>query len=208
LSHLDRRQEDSMLRTKAIAARLLIMVVAVLGGSVSRAEAITLREIVELTRAGLGDDILLALIEVDQRVFAIDPDTLKALKDAGVSTRVIVAIVKSGRTPAPPAEPMVEMVAPEPPPPQVVVVDRPVVHEVAVPFPVYVAVGSRSRVRHRQPPSVAPQTPLAPYEIPTVTPPRPERHKYPTHAEPVYWGWGGKLRPDAWQPAPTPSQKR
>ena len=71
-----------------------------IGVSISRAEAITLREIVELTRAGLSDDVLLALIEVDQRVFEIDPDTLKALKDAGVSPRVIVAIVKSGRTPA------------------------------------------------------------------------------------------------------------
>jgi hypothetical protein len=22
----------------------------------------------------------------------------------------------------------------------------------------------------------------------------------PVKREPVYWGWGGKLRPDAWQP--------
>ena len=140
-----------MLRSKGVAARLLIMVVALIGVSISRAEAITLREIVELTRAGLSDDILLALIEVDQRVFEIDPDTLKALKAAGVSTRVIVAIVKSGRTPAPPVEPIVDIVPPDPPPPQVVVVDRPVVREVAVavPVPVYVAVGGRTRVRHR-----------------------------------------------------------
>ncbi len=39
-----------------------------------RAEAITLTEIMELTRAGLSEEVLLALIEVDQRVFAIDPD--------------------------------------------------------------------------------------------------------------------------------------
>ena len=197
-----------MFRSKGVAARLLIMVVALIGVSVPRAEAITLREIVELTRAGLSDDILLALIEVDQRVFAIDPDTLKALKDAGVSTRVIVAIVKSGRAPAPPAEPIVDIVPPDPPPPQVVVVDRPVVHEVtvAVPVPVYVAVGGRSRARHRDLPYVVPQLPVSPLEIPRVFPvARPERHK---SAEPVYWGWGGKLRPDAWQPAPTPPNKR
>jgi hypothetical protein len=196
-----------MYRSKGVAARLLIMVVALIGVSISRAEAITLREIVELTRAGLSDDVLLALIEVDQRVFEIDPDTLKGLKDAGVSTRVIVAIVKSGRTPAPPAEPVVDIVPPDPPPPQVVVVDRPVVHEVAVavPVPVYVAVGGRSRVRHRDLPYV-PQSPFAPFEIPTVSlAARPERHR---PAEPVYWGWGGKLRPDAWQPAPTPPNKR
>jgi hypothetical protein len=195
-----------MFRSKGVAVRLLIMVVALIGVSISRAEAITLREIVELTRAGLSDDVLLALIEVDQRVFEIDPDTLKALKDAGVSTRVIVAIVKSGRTPAPPAEPVVDIVPPDPPPPQVVVVDRPVVREVAVavPVPVYVAVGGHSRARHRDLPYAA-QSPFAPLEIPTVYPARPERHKI---AEPVYWGWGGKLRPDAWQPAPTAPQKR
>jgi hypothetical protein len=196
-----------MFRSKGVAARLLIMAVALIGVSISRAEAITLREIVELTRAGLSDDILLALIEVDQRVFEIDPDTLKALKEAGVSTRVIVAIVKSGRTPAPPVEAIVDIVPPDPPPPQVVVVDRPVVREVAVvvPVPVYVAVGGRSRARHRDLPYVA-QSPFAPLEIPTVYPAaRPERHK---PAEPVYWGWGGKLRPDVWQPAPTSANKR
>ena len=183
-----------MLRSKGVAARLLIMVVALIGISISRAEAITLREIVELTRAGLSDDVLLALIEVDQRVFEIDPDTLKALKDAGVSTRVIVAIVKSGRTPAPPVEPIVDIVPPDPPPPQVVVVDRPVVHEVAVavPVPVYVAVGGRSRGRHPRPDVCSRDRRLLRSTSRRCLLPRPERHK---HAEPVYWGWGGKLRP-------------
>ena len=112
-----------------------------------------------------------------------------------MSTRVIAAIVKSGRTPAPPVEPTVDIVPPDPPPPQVVVVDRPVVHEVAVavPVPVYVAVGGRSRVRHRYLPYV-PQSPFAPLEIPTLSPAaRPEHHK---RAEPVYWGCGrGVLAP-------------
>ncbi len=179
--------------------------VAAIAVSPARAEAITLKEIVELTRAGLSDDVLLALIEVDQRVFAIDPETLKSLKDAGVSPAVIVAIVKSGRMPQPQPDPVVDVQPPDPPPPQVVVVERPVVHEVAVavPFPVYVAVGSRSRTRYRDS-YVVPPTPFAPYGTPSVLPTvhrpevhRPEPRKRP---EPVYWGFGGKLRPDAWQP--------
>lgn len=179
--------------------------VAAIAVSPARAEAITLKEIVELTRAGLSDEVLLALIEVDQRVFAIDPDTLKSLKDAGVSPAVIVAIVKSGRMPQPQPDPVVDVQPPDPPPPQVVVVERPVVHEVAVavPFPVYVAVGSRSRARYRDS-YVVPPTPFAPYGTPSVSPTvhrpdvhRPEPRKRP---EPVYWGFGGKLRPDAWQP--------
>ena len=89
-----------MRRSLSLVGRL-VMVVAVLTASAVRAEAITLTEIIELTQAGLSDDVLLALIEVDQRVFSIDPETLKTLQDAGVSPRVIVAIVKSGRTPQP-----------------------------------------------------------------------------------------------------------
>src|SRR5512132_3097367 len=51
------------------------------------ASALTVRDVVELTRAGLGEDILLALIEVDPSVFPIDTETLKMLKEAGVSQR-------------------------------------------------------------------------------------------------------------------------
>jgi hypothetical protein len=193
-----------MCRSLRVVARLVVVLV-VLVVSAGRADAITLTEIMELSRAGLSDDVLLALIEVDQRVFAIDPATLKTLKDAGVSPRVIVAIVKSGRTPQPQPEPVADVEVPDPPDPQVVVVDRPVVREVqvAVPVPVYVAVGGRSRSRHRDQSYVVPPSPFVPFGN-TVDVRPPER---PRRAEPVYWGWGGKLRPDAWQPDPSPRKR-
>jgi len=149
----------------------------------ARADAITVREVIELTRAGVGEEVLLALIEIDQRVFPIDPATIRSLKDAGVSEKVIVALVKSGRTPVVPADIEPSSVVSEPPPPQVVIVERerPVVREVAVPVPVYVAV-----------PVVRPSR--------SIHDNRDDRPSKP--AEPVYWGWGGKLRPDAWQPTP------
>ena len=124
-----------MRRSLALVGRL-VMVVAVLTASAARAEAITLREIVELTKAGLSEEVLLALIEVDQRVFSIDSETVKSLQDAGVSPRVIVAIVKSGRMPPPPSrsspervvtERIIEVDRADPPAPQIVVIDRPVV---------------------------------------------------------------------------------
>jgi hypothetical protein len=164
----------------------------------ARADAITLREVIELTRAGLSEEVLLALIEIDPRVFPVDSATLRSLKDAGVSEKVIVAIVKSGRTPAPQPEPAPLPVDPTPPEPQIVVVERerPVVREVAVPVPVYVAVPV---VRHSR--SI-----------------HDDRSDHPSRnvasrkaAEPVYWGWGGKRRPDSWQPSPEerrPDQKR
>ena len=173
----------------------------------TRAEAVTLTEIIQLTKAGLDEDVLLALIEVDQRVYSIDPDTMTELKAAGVSPRVLVAIVKSGRTPKPQQpEPVIDDLPPDPPQPQVVVVDRPVIHEVpvAVPVPVYVAFGGypHSRYRNRTNSTYRPTLTLPPTpQISTVSPlvDRPEPRK---QAEPVYWGWGGKLRPDAWQPTP------
>lgn len=173
----------------------------------SRADAITLSEIMQLTKAGVGDDVLLALIEVDQRVFSIDPETIQTLKAAGVSQQVIVAIVKSGRTPqAEPPAVIENTPPPDPPQPQVVVVDRPVIHEVQVPVavPVYVAVGTPGHGRHRDRANAnyRPSIGLSPHpQISTVSPlvDRPEPRR---RAEPVYWGWGGKLRPDAWQPTP------
>ena len=71
-----------------------------------RADALTVRDILELTRAGLGEEILLTLIDVDRSVFPIDTATLKRLKDAGVSERVILAMIRSARMPAPAPEPI------------------------------------------------------------------------------------------------------
>ena len=155
--------------------------------SPARADAVTLREIVDLTKAGVGEEVLLALIEIDQRVFPIDPATIRALKEAGVSEKVIVAIVRSGRTRAPqldvePVQVPYDPPAPQPAP-QVVVVERerPVVHEVGVPVPVYVPVAVDRRSKSA----------------------RDDRDDHSRKAaEPVYWGWGGKRRPDAWQESP------
>jgi hypothetical protein len=61
------------------------------------AEALTIRDVIELTKAGISDEVLLALIDVDGGVYASDAETLKALKEAGVSERVMVALVRSGR---------------------------------------------------------------------------------------------------------------
>lgn len=190
-----------------------LLVVAALVTVAARADAITLTEIMQLTKAGVDEDVLLALIEVDQRVFSIDPETIKELKAAGVSPRVIVAIVKSGRSPQPQPEPVIDVVppTPDPPQPQVVVVDRPVIHEVPVAVPVYVAVGDYYYSRHRtrtnstyQPSLTLPPNP----PISTVSPLVERREPTRKQSEPVYWGWGGKLRPDAWQPAPTPGVRR
>ncbi len=124
-----------------------------------------------------------------------------------MSPRVIVAIVKSGRMPA--AEPVVpERVVTE----RVVEVDRADPPDAASrrrrppgrargagrgAVPVYVAVGGRSTVAASA--SALCRGAVAVHSVwKRHVPPRVEPDP-PKRAEPVYWGFGGKLRPDAWQ---------
>ena len=183
--------------------RVLCLFVAVLAISSARANALTIRDVVELTRAGLGDEVLLALIEVDPSVFPIDTETLKYLKDAGVSQRVIVAMVRSARTP--PAQvapdPFMSQVAPPPAPePQVVVIDHhdsERVREVPVAVPVYIPVVQRSRIRgHVDRDDHVPDT--EDRRDRTDSSSKKDHDSKPSR--PVYWGTSGTLRPDAWKP--------
>jgi len=188
-----------------IAAFALLL----LTGTVSRAEALTIRDVIELTRAGLPDEVLLALIDVDGGVYASDAETLKALKKAGVSERVMVALVRSGRERRVEEPPPAVVEEPQPPQPQVIVIEHhePRVEQVVVPVPVYVPVHTiGARVHRRTEVLVQPtESTFVPFQSgPPAVRPEPRR-------EPVYWGFGGKLRPDAWgQPAPErekPSEK-
>jgi hypothetical protein len=206
----------------------LFLIVFLLAGG--RAHAVTAKDIIDLSRAGLGEAVLLALVEVDGGVFTIDNATLKQLKEAGVSEKVIEAMVRSGRSrPAPIAESPVGVQAdPGPPPPQVIVIehDAPAVQQVAV--PVYVPVVSHVRRRGHaitdpggrliaQPSGRLVQQPFGQL----VQPPVDQLHWFgtpvttfapaqlqPKAPPPIYWGWGGKPRPDAWKPATPPDPGR
>src|SRR4029078_9546867 len=110
---------------------LLAVLALVLGGA-GRAEALNIRDIIELSKADLSDQVLIALIEVDRGVFSVDTDTLKKLKNEGVSDPVIVAMIRSGRMPAPAVQPApVQITDPAPAEetsrerePQVIVIDH------------------------------------------------------------------------------------
>jgi hypothetical protein len=195
---------------RLIVTALMLLVVA---GWATSAQAVTIRDIIELTRAGLGDEVLLALIEVDGRVFTIDTDTLTRLKKAGVSEKVIVALVRSGRT-IPQDVPTAPVSATESElgsstgrssMPDVVYVQQPpttIVHEVAVPVPVYVTVPVAVGHGHGRRASVSATSEVQPSV--TAPPSLQGRQRLltdrPEAPEPEYWGWGGKLRPDAWKP--------
>jgi hypothetical protein len=159
------------------------------------ASALTVRDVIELTRAGLGDEILLALIDVDPSVFPIDSATLKRLKEAGVSERVIIAMIRSARLPVVTPEPVPVEAPASAPEPQVVVIEHhepPQVREVQVPVavPVYIPVATRGHHGSGHDRSGSDHGDDSAHR---------DREK---RSEPVYWGTSGKLRPDAWQPSP------
>ncbi len=153
-------------------------------------------------------------------MFPIDRDTLRMLKAEGVSDNVVVAMIRSGRDPIP--------VPPPPPPaptpsvivdrgdgtPELIIKDRdpeqtrvvvvedreqqPVresVREVPVAVPVYLTAPVRRSIDRRD------------IDRRDIDRERPDRLDPPKRAEPVYWGFGGKLRPDAWKPAEPPKSE-
>jgi hypothetical protein len=172
----------------------VLLVVLSLAG---RADALTLRDIVELNRSGLGEEVLLALIEVNQRIYAIDNETILGLREAGLSEKVIIAIIRSGRTNQQPRPLQVEAEPVAPPPAPQVSAAPPVTVEqsnnqtqtvqVAAPFPVFVPVAVRPVHRsHRVD------------KVDTFVPFQLRDHLHDRPREPVFWGWGGKQRPDSW----------
>ena len=182
----------------ALTAALLLSVTA-------RATAVSLRDIVELTRAGLDPDVLIALIEVDDHVYRVDAQGLLELKTAGVDDRVLVALIRSGRQrPAPasprsvPREPTTFGV-PQPgvePPAQVR--PEPRAHHqtqtTIVQVPVIVG-GSAFLPRATHGTAAVAQDPARFSSFGTGF----GRTTRPTDS-PLrgYWGWGGQLRPGAW----------
>jgi hypothetical protein len=192
-------------REDAVLRRTLFACIAVLGLTAGRADALSVRDVIDLTKAGLGEPVMLALIEVDRSIFAIDTATLKQLKAAGVSDAVIVAMIRSGRDTPPPPAPAPD---PEPPPapePQVVVIDhhdapppQPIFYPVAVPVYVpYAATAFDGRYGRDNTVNATIATDQGIVKARVPVPPNCVK------AEPVYWGWGGKLRPGSYEPQPT-----
>ncbi len=195
--------------------RIVMACVTALALTAGRAEALNVRDVIELSKAGLSEPVLLALIDVERSVFAIDTATLKQLKDAGLSDAVIVAMIRSGRqapadVPAA-ASPEPAVPAPAPPPdpqpePQVIVIDHhdappPVYYPVAVPVYVPVATGVFDGTRRGRTGSNVVRTTLSTDQgIVKANLPVPLGC---VKAEPVFWGFGGKLRPGSWEPPPT-----
>jgi hypothetical protein len=160
--------------------------------SVRPANAVTIEDLLGLKAHGLGDDILVALIQTDGSEFHLTAADIIALREAGLSEAVIRAMIETARrAPAPLAAPAGALEA-DRQVPAAALFDRS-----DAPAPVEVTVVQTVDTAP-EPAVVSVPVPVA---VPVVVPVR-HRHR-PDPPSPVYWGWGGQLRPDAWQPART-----
>lgn len=186
------------------ATRFTFVLTATFLGATVRAEAVTIRDIVELSRAGLAPEIIVALIEVDGSVFDLDAPQILDLQANGVSDPVVVAMIRTGlvRMEQPPEAGDVRIAArtseqgdrryrgrgdrPRRQPVQL------------VPVPVFVPMRHGHIRLTEGVPAVSPVDLLRfssfgtgfHRDAPAITGAQ--------KREPIYWGWGGTLRPGAW----------
>jgi len=79
---------------------LLLLTLTLVPGSAS---ALTVQEVVTLSKAGVSEAVLLAMVERDNSIFSLSADQVIALKKDGISEKVVIAMLKSGRQEPPPA---------------------------------------------------------------------------------------------------------
>lgn len=178
--------------TKIVVLTLTVL----MGPAIGKAYAVTIRDLVELSKEGVSDAVLVALIETDGSRFRLTPDDIRSVRAQGLSDAVIVAMIRTrpaaapsrdgvvAEMPAEPAEPAPLPVAIAPVAPAPVVVQTP-------PVTVSQTVVQRVEVERSRP---QPEAVYVPVYVPVRV--KPVEEKKP---EPVYWGWGGKRRPDAWK---------
>jgi hypothetical protein len=197
------------LRACLAAALLLIPTLA-------PAQNLTPRDLLALSKAGLSDDVLIALIDTNKTVFELGPYDVIDLRQRGLSEVVLVRLIRTAAAamvppavPAPPPPPLPVAATPlgifrrdpdtEPSPSRHRATDAPRVVVQAAPVEVTQTVRQEVTIE-------APREVHVPVYVPVVVPTRAvEPAKAP---EPEYWGFGGKRRPDAWQDAkPEPVKK-
>jgi len=74
----------------------MVVLIAMLGVTVD-ASAVTVEQIVALSKAGVSEAVILALLDRDRTILPIEPDQIVALKREGISDKVVVAMLRSGR---------------------------------------------------------------------------------------------------------------
>ena len=82
---------------RAILSTLGLALFLACVGMSARLSAVTVDEIVSLSKAGVSEAVILALLDRDRSVLTINPDQLVTLKREGLSDTLIMAMLKNGR---------------------------------------------------------------------------------------------------------------
>ena len=134
--------------------RLLLSVTLLVALVPATAGAVSVNDIVALSKAGVSEQVIVALIEQDQTNFRLDSDQLLALKSEGVSDAVLIAMMRSGRQEAAVPTTAPVQVGPVENPRGSGAVPGPVAITLVIPYAVpYVVVNPTvsSRPRHNRP---------------------------------------------------------
>jgi len=104
--------------------RLFLLMLVLFGCVPVTASAVTIDEVVALSKSGVSEQVIVAVIERDQTLFTLSPTLIMKLQRDGLSDRILLALIKSGRANEPPvpARPVEAVAAPVPPPPLIAVV--------------------------------------------------------------------------------------
>ena len=102
----------------------VFLLLVLLGCVPATASAVTIDEVVALSKNGVSEQVIVAVIERDQTLFTLSPALIMKLQRDGLSDRILLALIKSGRPnePPPAAGPVAPVAAPVPPPPTIAIV--------------------------------------------------------------------------------------
>jgi hypothetical protein len=102
--------------------RVFLLLLALLGCVSATASAVTIDEVVALSKSGVSEQVIVAVIERDQTLFTLSPALIMKLQRDGLSDRILLALIKSGRPNEPLPTSSVAPMAPVPPPPAIAIV--------------------------------------------------------------------------------------
>lgn len=81
----------------SVRAFLRTVIVLAVVCAPAAASAVTVEQIVALSKAGVSDAVILALLDRDRTVLTIEPEQLVVLKREGLSDSLILAMLRNGR---------------------------------------------------------------------------------------------------------------
>jgi hypothetical protein len=181
-----------------IFPRATLVVLLLLGPVAGTAMAVTMAQLVELAKAGLSDEVLIALIETDGSTFQLSAADILQLHRTGLSNGVILAMQKAGQNNVRAVRPTEAQAVLAPGAEPAPIVQEQVVQP-AGPTPSVINVVQTVAQRVTTSPAIVPAVPFA---VPIFL--RPQVNDRDRPAPPQYWGWNGQRRPDTWQETPRP----